>query len=121
MSALKSEQVLKWFGEDSIEEIAQYIASNLNNIRSGSITIDQFINSIKSGNSDEAIEAIKTHFALNDKEIKDNTDEYAEQYAIKIGDEWHGIEVCHTDSETVKDLGADCFSNMNDTFVWRWL
>lgn len=44
---LSSSEVLAWFGEDDPEDIAQYLASNLNNIENGLMSVSDLIRSIK--------------------------------------------------------------------------
>lgn len=46
------DEVLNWFGDDSPEEIASYITGRLNDIVSGTITVEELIKMIKES-SDE--------------------------------------------------------------------
>lgn len=47
MNKLLDYEVLNWFGDDEKEDIAKYIASNLNSIANGSMTVEELILMIK--------------------------------------------------------------------------
>lgn len=121
---ITADQLLKFWGEDEPEEIAGYMASMINSLMNGTKTPEEFIKAIKPDYSDEVI-AIADYFHIDLDDIEDNTEEYAEEYTLKLGEKHNlPIEWCLSDSDTVIDLGSDCFREVkinNKTYYWRWL
>jgi hypothetical protein len=53
MNRLTGDEVLNWFGEDDLEEVAEYIASILCNIENGYTKATDLINEIKEYQEEE--------------------------------------------------------------------
>ena len=115
------EQVLEWFDNDEINDIARYMSSNFTNWYKNPEAIKEFIDDTF---GKKELLLLREHFQLKENEVRDSDpDNDPEDFSIKIGKSWLNIEVCSINALTVKDLGEDMFSKFvgNDDYVWRWL
>jgi len=131
------EQLLKFFGEDEPEDIANYMADHISYWIEKPEKVKEFVEDIlilseqdeveeieEDTSNVEELKLLKSHFGLKDNEVLNSDDDIdREEFAVLINGRWSAIEVCHIDSDTVKDLGIDIYYKFinNNEYVWRWL
>lgn len=119
---INEDELLHFWGDDTKEEIARYTSDNINALIKGYISLNAFVELFRHEVS-ETHRIIAEHFHLKLSEVEDQTEEYPEQYSLKVGG-GHSIEWCNADSDTIFDLGKDSFKEVKikgKKYYWRWL
>jgi hypothetical protein len=133
MRKLKAHDLLLFFGNDSKEEIAEYMANNIQFWRDNPEHMELFISDMidesdKATKRDmtrlEIMSYITDHFAIEEREVREPDEQNdEEEWQVKIGCSFVSIEVTTKGSATMRDNGNDIYHSLGGSkkYYWRWL